>query len=264
MSAKGAPKFRQVELASLRVDSAYQRNLNRARATRIAKDYNPFVFGALAVNERRAGQLYVFDGQHRLEAARILGMEKVPCLVYSGMSRQEEALAFYHLDTKRVSLHAMDAFRALILARDKDALAVDRIVRSCGFTFETGAARYLAPRRIAAVHATQEIYAKGGEEALRTTLELIDGVWPLEENMAARPILLGVGRFYLKHRERLDMEHLQEVLREFSPMTLYAAAKAITTAMTSNSAHGGGVLIAIEDRYNSRAHRKRGVSKLKR
>ena len=53
----------------------YQRNLDPDRANRIAENFDPRLLNDPKVSERD-GHFYVFDGQHTIEALRILNGNK--------------------------------------------------------------------------------------------------------------------------------------------------------------------------------------------
>ena len=76
MKVAGSASTR-VALADLKVDTGYARPLDEAWVREIAAGFYEQLFLPLVVNRRPSGDLYVVDGQHRLEVARIAGATHV-------------------------------------------------------------------------------------------------------------------------------------------------------------------------------------------
>ena len=70
----GGKVFAVVALDELHIDESYQRPLQN-HVKIIARDWNPTKCDPLKINFREDGNLYVWDGQHRLEAARLRGIK---------------------------------------------------------------------------------------------------------------------------------------------------------------------------------------------
>ena len=67
----GGKVFVTVALDELHIDDSYQRLL-QGHVKTIARDWNPTKCDLLKINFREDEKFYVWDGQHRLEAARML------------------------------------------------------------------------------------------------------------------------------------------------------------------------------------------------
>src|SRR6185295_1898141 len=67
----------------LQIDRDYQRVLSEARVLSLAQSWSWLACGSLLVAERSPGEFFVFDGQHRLEAAnRRSDIDELPCVVF--------------------------------------------------------------------------------------------------------------------------------------------------------------------------------------
>ena len=58
----------------LKIDTRYQRVAVQDTVNGLAKDWNPCFAGVLYVSKRKNGSFYVIDGQHRMLAAKSLGL----------------------------------------------------------------------------------------------------------------------------------------------------------------------------------------------
>lgn len=113
----------------LTVDPSYQRSIeNIASMTlikRIAVNWDWSLCQPLVVSRRDDGQLYVLDGQHRLEAARMRGdISMIPCVIVNCANREDEARTFSEFNTRRKPLTSLEIFRADYAAGDPTAVVI--------------------------------------------------------------------------------------------------------------------------------------------
>ena len=89
----GGKVFAVVALDELHIDESYQRSLQN-HVKIIARDWNPTKCDPLKINFREDGNFYVWDGQHRLEAARLRGIKYLLCDITVGLTQSQEAELF--------------------------------------------------------------------------------------------------------------------------------------------------------------------------
>src|SRR3546814_7094126 len=86
-----------IAVEALAVDPSYQRSIEgkRSQATikRMVAEFSWALFGAATVADTPDGYR-VIDGQHRIEAARRLGIAEVPCLLVEADDPKAQALFF--------------------------------------------------------------------------------------------------------------------------------------------------------------------------
>src|SRR5947209_20056743 len=92
-------RFEILTPSQLTVDESYQRPLSHFVET-IVENFDPALLQTLAVSERRTTYT-VIDGQTRLVALRRLGALEVPCLIYTGLTKAQEAMLFARFPTER-------------------------------------------------------------------------------------------------------------------------------------------------------------------
>lgn len=80
-------------LDELHIDKSYQRSLQN-HVKIIARDWNPTKCDPLKINFRADGFFYVWDGQHRLEAAKLRGIKYLLCDITVGLTQSQEAELF--------------------------------------------------------------------------------------------------------------------------------------------------------------------------
>ncbi len=133
------PVLQYCRPADLRVDPAYQRQLqtdaSQKLVRRIAQHWNWDLCQPLVVARRvdLTERLFVIDGQHRLEAARLRGdVEQLPCVVVTHASVADEAAAFVHLNQQRKPLSRMDLFKAAVASEDRVSLEITAALDAAG------------------------------------------------------------------------------------------------------------------------------------
>ncbi len=134
MGAKPALEF--VAPAQLHIDAAYQRSIesreSQSLIRQIAAQWRWDLCQVLVVS-RRDGKLYVIDGQHRFEAAKLRGdIDELPCIVGEYEDLQQEAAAFTAINTKRNALTSLDKFKGKLASGDEAAIALRDAIADAG------------------------------------------------------------------------------------------------------------------------------------
>lgn len=173
--------------AELRIDPAYQRDItsgpSQSLIRKIAQHWNWDLCQPLVVARRRdlTERLFVIDGQHRLEAARLRGdIEQLPCVIVEYASAADEAASFVHLNQQRRPLSAIDLFKAAVASEDGEACAIMKAIGEAGLSLAphlTSAA--WKPGMIGNIGGIQRCWrSRGGTvtgEALRVLFEAYAG-----------------------------------------------------------------------------------------
>lgn len=203
----------------LHVDRNYQRMLNRRRVNRIANAWNWVACGCLSVSMRKDGSgHFVFDGQHRWQAALLLkDVKELPCVVYELDSAAEEAAGFVATNTERRLLRRLEQHSALLIIRDPIALKIDQLAREAGRTIGIPS----GPTKISAVTALMRVLQDDQQVLFRAWPvivavceghampgRLIDAIWATERRM-----LFGQSLTDARWRDRLVKLGADELLR---------------------------------------------------
>jgi len=127
-------EFMQIDKNELGVDHDYQRDkVIVAKVREIQSNWSWAGCGCILVAMRKDGTFWVFDGQHRVLAARNRSdITTLPCLVFEVDSKTQEAAGFLVSNTQRKAVTAIAKFKALVMTGDSAALAVNRICDEIG------------------------------------------------------------------------------------------------------------------------------------
>ncbi len=170
VTVRNAPgEFLMIPKQELEVDATYQRNrINQRRVDALTRTWDWIACGCLVVALRDDNKWFVVDGQHRKLAADQRGdINELPCLVFETTNRREEAVSILAINQGRVGVGSLDRYRAQLLSGDKNAYAVESMLKSTGHRAgETASAR--------TVSCVQCLYTLATDDRAR-----FERLWPL-------------------------------------------------------------------------------------
>jgi hypothetical protein len=203
----------QLRADSLHIDALVQRELVTTRVKRMAANLNLEGIGVLTVSRRPGGGDYIIDGQHRQQALLTadFGDYLVTCQIYHGLTRAQEAELFRLLN-RTVRANAFDDFTKGVVAGDPECVAINAIVESCGL--KIGAEKIRG--NISAVTKLRNVYAVGGDKALRATLATIVNTWGLTHGAFNGQIIEGIGQFYAQYGEAIQVSDNTSFIRRLA------------------------------------------------
>jgi hypothetical protein len=250
IKAKGRSTY--LPVSCMEMDPQTQRKLNRAWVKARVSDFDPELFGSIVIS-LRMGRYLIVDGQHRVELLRLMGWgdQKVPCLLYEGLTLAEEAALFIGLAERR-NARTFDRFRISIVAGDKAACDIDRIVRAQGLCLSD----QKKDGAIAAVGALGRVYegaglAQSSPATLGRTLKLLKAAWGTDANAYEGPVILGAGLVLLRYSTQVDDVALAGKLAKHKggPSGLVGSAKGLMEIKRRPLGHC--LAACIVDAYNA-------------
>lgn len=203
------PELRELSIDSLIIDPKLQRTLDRRRVKKIADDYDPEAVGVLTVSRRADGTYHIMDGQHRHAAARLVGVEKLMCRVFTGLSLAEEAKLFRLLNTTAKPTN-IDLFKIRVVEGDPVAVDVSRIVGKHGWDVELSNSR----AAFAATAAAERVYRQD-PAALEKAVSTVTRAWGHGRESVDNRIVEGVGLFFVRYGNTVDIDELIDKLSRF-------------------------------------------------
>lgn len=231
--------FEILDVSRLFVDETYQRPLTTL-ARKIENDFDPGLVGTLIVSDRGKGKYAIVDGQTRAAAILNLSSEDkaplgVPCLVYHGLTRADEASLFARLQLERRGIASAHRFRAAIVAGDPEAIAIEEIAGDAGFPIGPA-----GNGNLSAVAALEKVYRRG-PDLLRRTLVILRAAWP--DVVPSGDVIRGLG-LLLSQDTSIDDERLTDRLAAVPLDQVKRRALALSEGM------GGG---GSAEKYMARA-----------
>jgi hypothetical protein len=200
-------EVRWFKVADLQIDYTYQRKTREARAQRIAQQWDDRLYDPITVSVRVDGN-FVVDGAHRFNAAKILGIEELPCVVSLYNNIADEASGFVRKNDSQKSLTALEIYDARLVALDPIATDINNAMVNAGI---------LVPSQLTCIGAVTVIATQYGSETLYLTMSIVAVYTSLGFEGAKRdktiPVWLvaGVGRLCGMNR-KLDANRMRAII----------------------------------------------------
>ena len=218
---------RRLELrkpCSIGVDIRVQRELDPARVRYLVKNWSDNALDVPKVSQRAGGETIWLDGQHRGAALQQMGRGEVSieCLVYRGLSLQEEAALFRQLNNSK-RLSPLDLYFVALTEGDPIALQCQDLLLAV--RLEAGQGR---KNSFTAVNTFWRMVERD-EVAAERALALLTGAWgPVREAVEGR-LLQGTGDFMLRHGEAIGVKSFADKLAKTigTPGAFLGQAKAL-------------------------------------
>lgn len=219
-AAKNASKFGMVLIPELKIDQEAQRKLSVPWVKAHAQEFDVDQLGYIVVNRRADGNLYVVDGQHRVELMRAVGWgdQKIHAEIFEGLSQPDEAELFNARNDRR-AVRLFDKFRISVVARDPEAIGITNIVHRCGLVISDQA----SDGNVVAVAALQRIYRGGriagekeGAQALFMALTTLRDAFGKIAASFHGELIEAIGLIYLRYGKAVDQKTL---VKKLSPIS---------------------------------------------
>lgn len=197
-------ELKWLPLKQLFIDSSYQRQVldaGRRNIRKIVEEFSWALFGVLVVARRGLTRYAIIDGQHRALGAVYRGdIADVPCLILQG-GAASEALAFAAINGNVTRVHALQAFRARVVAQDADALAIVRLAAAANVKIAAypKGEQFIDAGETMSLVTIQTGVRKYGDELVIAAMRLLRALDP--EAALGRVPLDGAMLCLVRHRE---------------------------------------------------------------
>ena len=211
----------------------YQRPVRQAHVNRLIRKWDPKDLTTIEVSYRD-GKYNVVNGQHRLAAMRKMngGEDLVArCLVYTGMTYEQEAAMYYLLDKTSGHLKLANAIKALLESgTDPSIIDIKQRIERAGFTWAldkpAGATYEIKP-----VREIINAYQKLGGHTFSRMLGLMAGAWHGTQNSLKSGMISGMALFLKTHETELEDYEFIRRLSQVDPAEIIQLAQVDRPAM---------------------------------
>jgi hypothetical protein len=218
------PSIEWVHIASLSVDSSYQRSIDNNGSRRliasIAANFDWRLCAPLVVSRRPDGSKVIIDGQHRWAAAmRRRDLPQLPCCLFSYDSPEDEARMFIVANRARKAMNRMDDFHAALAAGDEDALDIQRLVSEAGLVIARNTASTAwKPSEVAFTSSIVTALRRYGDPIVSAALTCMAEAYRGQPLTHGASIFGALVRIFANPPEGFDSDQLVPTLRQF-PMS---------------------------------------------
>jgi hypothetical protein len=255
---EGASTRQWLRVNSILLDPDVQRVLRKPWAREIAANFDPDRIRVIVVSHRADGRHYVIDGQHRLEALKLMeyGDQLVDCAVFDRREmsehevKKEDARLFIELN-RVLKQQPLEKFQKAVVAEDPIAGAINRIVLQAGLAVSNSGAQGC----VSCVAALERVYSGSGTgrntpEVLIATLETIVKAWGRASVNFNQRIVRGLGLVFLKYGKQLDRETFVKKLGQVQGGATGVLGSAATLSQIRHTDVAKCTASVIVDAYN--------------
>ncbi|MGA5128387.1 DUF6551 family protein [Streptomyces olivoreticuli] len=211
---KARKHYEAIAVGQLKVDHKMdaQRQFQPKWAKKLDKIWDPEVLLPAIVSRRPDGD-YVLDGQHSNDVARRKeGLEFLrDCMVYEGLTRQQEAKLFLAANRDRRAVKPYENFSVAVTAGEIEAVKINADVLSCGLHVSSGTSK----DGISAVQALKVIHGMRDPEdgLLPKTLMTVLNAWGHDSTTWDGMMLRAVAIVIHKNWATIDLDSLSLTLK---------------------------------------------------
>lgn len=130
------PKLQYLSISDLVIDVEYQREITpqgRKNVRRIAAEFDWSMFAPVVVAPAGSDRFAIVDGQHRTTAAKLCGIDKVPCAIID-VGQAIQARSFKAINGNVTRMHTIHLHHASVAAGDDKALRISDVCKKAGVT----------------------------------------------------------------------------------------------------------------------------------
>lgn len=251
-------KHKYIYLKDLTVDPEVQRaeGLDLRRVNKMAAAFDDMALGTVTVSARPNGTQIILDGWHRTSAAEQVGYKgQISANVFTGLSaeREHELFVLYN-NTRNVS--ALTTFIQRVAFGDVVAVEINDVLTRYGWRVKPGTGE----GNFVAVNAIESVYTDGARSVAKGAhLELVDktvstltAAWGHDCRATHQSLVRGVGKFFGRYAELIDMKKLVSELQLSAPTII--RGKATTLQELQGGSLDASVAHILTNLHN---HRKR-------
>ena len=222
------PELGFVALDDISVDASYQRPLKPKRVAQILRDFTWAQFGALMLVEQEGGRFTVYDGQHRLEAARRHpGISEVPAVIVRLEQAFEEAAHFLGVNTNRSAISTVEKYWAGIEAGDEAMMQICSVLEEAGCEVVPAGTKSPAPNRTSSIGAIERAIRSYGDEAVTRACKTLVAAWPKDNGALNGVMIQALARLYRNNKATISEERMIAKLHGKDRKILTADAEAL-------------------------------------
>lgn len=208
-------KHIEIPLGLIVIDEPYQRK-ESGYAYKIAGKWDNHKCKDIIVSYRDY-EFKCVDGANRVRAAKIAGQGSINCIVYEGLTEQDEANLFAEQDEFKRKVSSREKFNARVIAGDPASIAIEKVCDEFGVKIRNAYQRQ--PGAVMAVSELIEIYHAYGMDGVAFVFQVIRELgWHTAENAYSEAVMSGFAHAYKTYGGSMNVViKLASALRDMTP-----------------------------------------------
>lgn len=211
--------YRHMKLSTSALESsqAYQRKVDPRHVDEIIDNFNALYLDEVIVSYR-GGKYYVVDGQNRIAAFMKMNGDHdcmVNCKVFQGLSYEDEAAMFYHLDAIKNKMKYHEKVKAMAEAGDNPAVQdIKRILSDVGLHWCLTGSKSGSRHTVSASQALIDCHETYGGLVMYHAMNLLVQTWNGDGSTLTAPFIKGICLFARTYAQHVTLENFARKLRD--------------------------------------------------
>ncbi|WUW22246.1 ParB N-terminal domain-containing protein [Streptomyces sp. NBC_01463] len=172
----------------LKIDPEAQRTLNEKRARSIANKMVSEALGSVIISQRSNGDLYIVDGQHRVRACQLAGIETMMAEIHYGLTQAQEAILFLIKNRESHKPRPIDEYHVGLTGGVPLFVDTNAVLDKHGLTLGS-----TSTNGVGAVSGALQIVDRFGAEIFDRTLTVAETAWGRSQDTWDGMLLGGIG-----------------------------------------------------------------------
>lgn len=191
-------EFGQLHTARLQSNQGYQRPVDGNHVRDIIRNFDPLYLDEILVSARDGGY-FVIDGQNRIAAFKEMNGGRdcmVNCKIYHGLTYEQEAEMFQHLDSIKKKLRFCDTVRAKAEAKSDPVInGINQVFDVYGLHWSYSGTSAGGDHTVTASKALTESYKELGPAMFESMVRLLAYTWRGKRDSLTEPFIKGLSLF---------------------------------------------------------------------
>lgn len=222
------PDLVWVPIGKIAVDHNYQREIKPLRVAQILREFNWAHFQPVMLAEQPDGTYTVFDGQHRVAAARAHpAVTEVPAAVVRVSGSKGEAEAFLGVNVNRTAVTTVEKYWAGIEAGNAEMIRVRDVLTKAECEVIQAIGIKPSSTKTTAVTAVDRSIRTFGEEATAEACRSLSKAWSKDSGALGAIFIQALARLYRNNKAIISPERMEQKLRHCDRKTLAATAETL-------------------------------------
>ena len=226
-------RIASVPVSLMRLDKSYQRVTDNTNIQKLIRDWDNDRCDFLLVSFRD-DKFYIVDGQHRYTAANYKGIEELPCIILTGLTREQEARIFSRQNENVKKLTIYDVFKANLANEDtsipeiKIDIEINRICKKHGIKVKVTNRYTNKERTLRSLSATRKIIRAHGIECAEWIFDTVDKTnWKTCMEVTSSQIQYMLKNFYVENKDNLSywQKAVERVMNTYTPNQIVGCAR---------------------------------------
>lgn len=221
-----------VPISLMDLDKSYQREVNEKHVNKLFITWDGDKCDFLLVSFRD-NRFKILDGQHRYLAAKYRGIKNLPCIILTGLTREQEARIFSRQNENVKKLTIYDVFKANIANGDisipevKIDMEINEVCKKYGIKVCNNN-RYIKKNTLRSLSATRKIVKSYGAECFEWILNTASKTnWKTCPEITSKQIQNMLKTFYIDNKDNLTywQKAIENVMNSYTPEQIVGCAR---------------------------------------